>query len=113
MFVKKKGYSVHHISHTWLEIHTDDGWCAQAEVFTYPSRFGIGARDESGNWLPGVTEDALPQSARISRLAITRNPENYGRGKHACVYNYDRGIDFDDAPADVLARIIEIVVKEG
>ena len=94
---------------TWLTLRIDNKWYIQGQVFAVPSIYGIGARDNDGNYLPGVDDDHLPASARISRLCITDNPGHWGHG-HA-IYNYDRGLDFDETPPGLLDRAISAVLE--
>lgn len=99
-----KRYHIHRISENWLDIHSNDGtWIAEGQVFAKPSRYGIGARDNDGNWLCDPYH--LPASARISRLTINNLAENQ------CVYNYDRGLDFDRTPPGLLDEFIAVILK--
>ena len=95
------------VDSTWITLCLDK-YHAQAQVFGTPSQYGIGARDNDGNWLPGVDPDNLPQSARISRLTITTYPTDWG--KPSAIYNYDRGLDYDDTPPGLLDAVIAAVL---
>ena len=67
----------------WHEGITNGYWW-QAKVYESGSHCGI-------------------NGGRVSKLAILKGPKwNHGK----CVYNYDRGLDFDKCPADVLAKIL-------
>jgi hypothetical protein len=83
----------------WISLLVENTWKVQAQVFSIPSKYGIGARDIDGNWL--CDPDNLPQSARISRLTIRQRLETY---------NYDRGSDFDFTPPGLLDRVIGYVL---
>ncbi len=108
---KTKDYEVLSVGQrhpAWLTLRLQDQWYVQAQVFDAPSRFGIGARDEDGCWLPGVDEENLPESARVSRLSISDDLANWGPNHE--VYNYDRGLDHDETPPGLLEQAIRAVL---
>ena len=109
--MKTKRYEVMHrrgaVNSAWITLCLDV-YHVEAQAFRPPSQYGIGARDNDGNWLPGVDPDNLPQSARISRLTITTSPTDWG--KPSAIYNYDRGLDYDDTPPGLLNAVIAAVL---
>lgn len=89
----------------WYRVRVGE-WLAQAQVFGLPSQYGIGARDNDGNWL--CDPENMPVSARISRLGIN----TYTDGKIGeQVYWFERGLDFDNTPAGLLQTVIDAVLK--
>ena len=64
---------------------TTDGYRWEAKVYTNGSMFGI-------------------DNGRVSKLSI------YGANGSA-IYAYDRGLDMDNAPEGLVARVIEAATK--
>lgn len=59
---------------------TTNGYKWQAKVYDEPSHYGI-------------------DGGRVSKLSICNADKT-------CVYNYDRGLDFDNAPDGLLAAVL-------
>ena len=72
----------------WVEAVVEGRW-VQAKVFLEPSEYGI-------------------NGGRVSKLCISKSEHRY-EGRHffdQMCYNYDRGVDFDNAPAGLVDKII-------
>ena len=72
----------------WQE-GTLNGYWYQAKVFEVGSQYGI-------------------NGGRISKLAICKG-DKWDVTK--CVYNYDRGLDFDKCPPEVLQSITDLFTE--
>ena len=57
-----------------------------AKVMSEPSEYGI-------------------DNGRISKLTISKGKKWEGLGK--AIYNYDRGLDFDNAPKKLISKILK------
>ncbi len=68
----------------WKEKIIDGHWC-QAKVYDEPSEFGI-------------------ENGRISKLTIAKGPAWEGMSK--TIYNYSRGLDFDETPNGLLQKVL-------
>jgi hypothetical protein len=77
----------------WITAIIEDRW-VQAKVYDEPSTFGI-------------------KNGRVSKLAIgktsERNP-NCNFFDQMC-FNYDRGLDFDDAPEGLVDKVVAELEK--
>lgn len=74
------------INQNWITFIYDGHW-VQAKVYSEPSSFGV---DDS----------------RISKLCIA--PGRDFKGLDEAIYNYDRGLDFDNTTSDIVKEILLI-----
>lgn len=86
-----------------LEPHSQTGWITciieghwvQAKVYDMPSDYGVGG------------------FGRVSKLAIgkTDRVEPYQNFFDQMCYNYDRGLDFDEAPKGLVNKVVAELEK--
>lgn len=72
----------------WITAIIEGRW-VQAKVYDEPSKFGI-------------------NNGRVSKLAVSKTStrdENKDFFEQMC-YNYDRGLDFNEAPKDLIKKIV-------
>lgn len=77
----------------WITCVIENHW-VQAKVYNLPSEFGV-------------------KDGRVSKLAIGKTNqvlEGQNFFNQIC-YNYDRGLDFDNAPAGLVDKVVEELEK--
>lgn len=77
----------------WITAIIEDRW-VQAKVYDEPSMYGI-------------------NDGRVSKLSISKTSKrdpNQNYFEQMC-YNYDRGLDFDDAPKGLVDKIVAELEK--
>ena len=79
----------------WIQSIVDGHWF-QAEVCPQPSQWGINYGRIS-----------------ISKLCISFWPHWVKLSQLHCLYNYDRGLDFDNCSPDLLAKILAYCEQEA
>ena len=88
-------------SHTgWITCVIDGHW-VQAKVYDEPSTYGVSP--ETGDCGFG----------RVSKLAILKTDRQDTNRDffQQCCFNYDRGLDFNEAPPGLLAKVVAELEK--
>jgi len=79
-----------YLGNNWIEGETG-GHYWQAKVYAEPSTYGI-------------------KNGRVSKLCISKGNKWEGLGN--TIFNYDRGLDFDNSPNGLVEKIINEAQKE-
>ena len=83
------GFVLVEATDNWVTFYMDGNWC-QAKVFMEKSTYGI-------------------RNGRVSKLAIIKGERNPSEPFfEQCIYNYDRGLDFNNGAGEILKKILKV-----